>query len=185
MTSLQDEDGAGVALPAPRPSTELDFLDEPSTGDRSGSPAGIRRSCGVCIRCDRRGVDPTPDAARGCFECWGWGLDCVSHDGLVDALGELRESHDGHARDSVLGLLDDPIENPTLVESRRELLDDPIEGPTAARSGGRGFEVSVHEELARGSMSNPTGRAVGHVDGGHVDDPIETVWDDRQRSVCS
>ena len=60
-------------------------------------------------------------------------VDCVSHDGLVDALGELRESHDGHARDSVLGLLDDPIENPTLVESRRELLDDPIEGPTAAR----------------------------------------------------
>ena len=105
-------------------------------------------------------------------------VDCVSHDGLVDALGELRESHDGHARDSVLGLLDDPIENPTLVESRRELLDDPIEGPTAARSGRRGFEVSVHEELARGSMSNPTGRAVGHVDGGHVDDPIETVWDD-------
>ena len=52
-------------------------------------------------------------------------------------------------------------------------------GPTAARSGGRGFEVSVHEELARGSMSNPTGRAVGHVDEGHVDDPIETVWDDR------
>ena len=41
MTSLQDGDGAGVALPAPRPSTELDFLDEPSTGDRSGSPAVI------------------------------------------------------------------------------------------------------------------------------------------------
>ena len=60
MTSLQDEDGAGVALPAPRPSTELDFL----------------------VRIPSR---------------------------------DSRESHDGHARDSVLGLLDDPIENPTLV----------------------------------------------------------------------
>ena len=65
-----------------------------------------------------------------------------------------------------------PLRIRLLFESRRELLDDPIEGPTAARSGGRGFEVSVHEELARGSMSNPTGRAVGHVDGGHVDDGV-------------
>ena len=128
MTGVSDDEfaGWGRGLPCRPPAPQRSWTSWTSLPLETGPDP--QPGFEDLVECDRRGVDPTPDAARAASNAGVGGheglVDCVSHDGLVDALGELRESHDGHARDSVLGLLDDSIENPTLVESRRATLGE-------------------------------------------------------------